>query len=39
MKKIIFWVFVTLAYEIGVVGFGSYWLGGKIGECLLLKKK
>ena len=37
MKRFIFWIVVTLAYEIGIVGIGSYHLGKRLGESLPIK--
>ena len=38
MKKFIFWVLTSILYEVVIVGLGSYWLGGKIGESFIEKR-
>lgn len=39
MKKFIAFVIGAVLYEIVIVGFGSYWLGGKIGESFIEMRK
>ena len=38
MKKIIFWILAAIAYEVIVVGFGSYKIGYKLTEALIERK-